>query len=158
MPHSTNNPTPRELDRARLIARVMDTALPLPGGTRVGLDALLGLVPGFGDLAGAAGSLYIVILAIRAGASRSAVVRMIANIGVDTVAGSFPLLGDLFDAGWKSNVRNVAIMERDLGATDVHRHTSKGVLMVMVLGALVLLAGLAYMIGAFLWLVVGRLF
>ena len=148
---------PREIGRARAIARLLDGIIPLPGGSSVGLDAVVGLIPGVGDLAGAAASAYIVMLAIRAGASRPAVIRMVANIAMDTVLGSVPLLGDLFDVGWKSNTRNVAIMESDLAATGIRRHASKGVLLLIVAGVLVALAGLAYVIGAFLWLAVGRL-
>lgn len=152
-----HKPHTPEIDRARSLARIMDGVVPLPGGARLGLDAVVGLIPGFGDLAGAAASGYIVLLAIRAGASRAAVVRMVGNIVVDTLVGSIPLLGDLFDLGWQSNSRNVAIMEKDLGAVGVHRHTSKAVLALIVLGVLVALAGLAYLIGAFLWMVVARL-
>jgi hypothetical protein len=148
---------PREVGTARTVARVLDGLVPLPGGQKLGLDAIAGLIPGLGDLAGAAASAYIVLLAIRAGASRAAVIRMIGNIAVDTVIGSIPILGDLFDLGWQSNSRNVAIMERDLGATGIHRHTSKAVLFVIVTGTLVVLGGLAYMIGALLWMVVGKL-
>lgn len=149
---------PREIGRARAVARVLDGVIPLPGGARLGLDAIVGLIPGFGDLAGAAASAYIVLLAIRAGASRAAVVRMVGNIAADTLVGSFPILGDLFDLGWQSNTRNVAIMEKDLAGTGVHRHSSKAVLLLIVLGVLVVLAGLAYLIGAFFWLVIARLF
>ena len=151
-------PVPREIGTARTIARVLDGMVPLPGRARVGVDAVLGLIPGVGDLAGAAASAYIVMLAIRAGASRTAVVRMVGNIAVDTLVGSVPLLGDIFDAGWQSNARNVAIMEKDLGVPGVHRHTSKAVLLLILLGAFVVLAGLAYIVGAFLWLIVARLF
>ena len=131
--------------------------IPLPGGASVGLDAVVGLIPGAGDLIGAAASSYIVLLAIRAGASRAAVIRMVGNIVLDTLIGSVPLLGDIFDLGWQSNVRNVAIMERDLGATGIRRHTSKAVLLMIVLGVLIALGGLAYMVGALLWMMVGKL-
>ena len=117
----------------------------------------MGLIPGFGDLAGAVASAYIVVLAIRAGVSRAAVMRMVGNIALDTLLGSIPLLGDLFDVGWQSNSRNVAIMERDLGATGIRRHASKAVLVMVVVGALVVLGGLAYLITGLLWLVVARL-
>ena len=149
---------PREVGQARALARVLDGLVPLPGGMRVGLDSIMGLLPGVGDMAGAAASSYIVLLAIRAGASRPAVIRMIANIVLDTTIGAVPILGDLFDLGWQSNTKNVAIMEKDLGATGLRRHTSKAVLILIVVGVLVVLAGLAYMVGAFLWLVVARLF
>jgi hypothetical protein len=148
---------PREIGTARTVARVLDGMIPLPGGARLGLDSIVGLIPGFGDLAGAMASAYIVMLAIRAGVSRAAVVRMVGNIALDTVVGSIPLLGDLFDVGWQSNMRNVAIMERDLGATGIRRHSSKAVLLLIVLGTLVILGGLAYLIGGLLWLVVARL-
>lgn len=149
---------PREIARARTIAHALDGVIPLPGGARLGLDAVIGLIPGVGDLVGAGISAYIVLLAIRAGASRTAVVRMVGNIAVDTLVGSFPLLGDLFDMGWQSNIRNVAIMEQDLGATGIRRHSSKVVLSLIVLGTIVVLGGLAYIVGAFLWLIVARLF
>lgn len=148
---------PPEIGRARAVARILDAAVPLPGGARLGMDAVLGIVPGFGDLAGAVASAYIVLLAVRAGVSRAAVIRMVGNIAVDTLVGTIPLLGDLFDVGWQSNVRNVSIMERDLTATGIRRHTSKSVLLVVLLGTLVVLAGLAYLVSGFLWLVVARL-
>lgn len=148
---------PKEIGTARAVARVLDGIVPLPGGARLGLDSIIGLIPGFGDLAGAMASAYIVLLAIRAGASRAAVIRMVGNIALDTVVGSVPILGDLFDVGWQSNLRNVAIMERDLGATGVRRHSSKGVLFVIVLGALIVLGGLAYLIAGLVWLIVARL-
>jgi hypothetical protein len=148
---------PREIGTARTVARILDGVVPLPGGARIGMDAVLGLIPGFGDLAGAVASAYIVLLAVRAGASRAAVIRMVGNIAVDTLIGTVPVLGDLFDVGWQSNVRNVAIMERDLSATGIRRHSSKAVLLVVLLGALVVLAGLAYLVSGFLWLVVARL-
>lgn len=148
----------REVSQARALARVLDGLIPLPGGMRIGLDSIVGLLPGIGDMAGAAASAYIVLLAIRAGASRTAVIRMIANIAVDTTVGALPILGDLFDVGWQSNTKNVAIMEKDLDATGVRRHTSKAVLILIVVGVLVALGGLAYMVAAFLWLVVARLF
>ena len=152
-----DNREPRELGTARSVARILDGMVPLPGGARLGVDSIIGLIPGFGDLAGAAASAYIVLLAIRAGVSRAAVVRMVGNIAVDTIVGSVPLLGDLFDLGWQSNLRNVAIMEHDLGATGIRRHTSKAVLLVIVLGTLIALGGLAYLIGTLLWLLVGKL-
>lgn len=149
---------PREISQARAIARVMDGLVPLPGGARLGLDAVVGLIPGVGDLMGAAASAYIVLLAIRAGASRPAVIRMVGNIVVDTMAGAIPLLGDLFDLGWKSNTKNLAIMERELVSTGVRAHKSKALLVAVVIGILVALGGLAYLVGAFLWAFVGKLF
>jgi len=108
---------PDSLARARALTRLLDTAARIPGtGIRFGLDPILGLVPGLGDTAGALLSGYLVLLASRAGASRATIVRMIANVAIDTIGGSLPVLGDAFDVAWKSNSRNLVLLERTLGA------------------------------------------
>lgn len=99
--------------RARAIARLLDAAVGVPGTPlRLGLDAVLGLIPGAGDLVGAALSGYIVLSAARNGAPRSVLGRMLLNIVIDTGIGAIPILGDIFDVAWKSNLRNVALLER----------------------------------------------
>jgi hypothetical protein len=124
------------LSRVRTLARALDSAVPIPGTSfRFGLDPILGLVPGLGDLAGAILSGYIVLAGIRMGVSRSGVVRMLANIAIDTFVGSVPVLGDLFDAGWKSNNRNVALIERHMAAPGTTRTANR----FLVLGAVVVL-------------------
>lgn len=114
--------------RVRRLARLLDTAVRVPGtNVRFGLDAALGLVPGVGDLAGAALSGYIVLAAVRLGAPAPVLVRMLLNVGVDTVAGSVPLLGDLFDVGWRANVRNAELLERHLASPAASRAASRWV-------------------------------
>jgi hypothetical protein len=99
----------------RSLARLMDSAIAIPGtNIRLGLDALIGLVPGVGDLAGAAMSGYIVLASARLGAPPPVLIRMVGNIAVDGVIGSVPLLGDLFDVGWRANVRNTELLDRHL--------------------------------------------
>ena len=97
--------------RMRGLARLMDTALRLPG-TRIslGADSVLGLIPGIGDFAGAAISLFIVNEARRLGVPNDKLAKMLVNVGVDTVAGSVPLFGDVFDVYFKSNRRNLALV------------------------------------------------
>tara|TARA_Y100001933_G_scaffold247979_1_gene281374 strand:- start:351 stop:779 length:429 start_codon:yes stop_codon:yes gene_type:complete len=102
------------LARARRIAWLFDETVRLPGGFRVGLDGLLGLIPVVGDLIGLAASLGIVDIARREGVPAGVQVRMLANIGIDAAVGAIPLVGDLFDFGWKANARNVALLERAL--------------------------------------------
>ena len=103
------------LRRLWRFAHWMDDGLKLPGvPLRVGLDPVLGLVPGLGDAAGAVLAAWILVEAARLGASRSTLGRMVANIALDALAGAVPLLGDAFDVVWKSNVRNVALLERHL--------------------------------------------
>lgn len=101
----------RRLRRLHNIARAMDTAFVIPGtNIRFGADALLGLIPGAGDLIGAAISLAIVNEARRLGVPRSLLAKMIVNIGLDTVMGSVPLFGDVFDVYFKSNRRNAQLV------------------------------------------------
>lgn len=102
-----------DLRAARALTGLLDTALRVPGTRfRIGLDPLLGLIPGLGDVAGAAMAGYVVILGSRLGAPAPVLLRMLANVGVDTVLGAVPVLGDLFDVAWKANVRNLALLER----------------------------------------------
>lgn len=101
----------RRLRRLQTIARVMDTALVIPGtNIRFGADALLGLVPGGGDLLGAAIGLAIVNEARRLGVPRAVMAKMILNIGLDTLLGSVPLFGDVFDVYFKANRRNAQLV------------------------------------------------
>jgi hypothetical protein len=89
----------------------MDTSLDVPGlGWRFGLDPVIGLVPGLGDAVTTVISAYIIAGAVRLGASRWTVARMIANVALDAIVGTVPLLGDLFDAAFKSNVRNLRLL------------------------------------------------
>lgn len=128
--------------RARAVAKLLDSAVGVPGtGIRFGLDPVLGLVPGLGDLAGMMLSGYLVVLAGRLGAPRMVVVRMVANVAIDTLGGSVPLVGDLFDVAWKSNTRNLALLERSLADPGAARRTSR--LAVVAALSLLLLFGAA---------------
>jgi hypothetical protein len=125
---------------ARTIARLLDSAVGVPGTRiRFGLDALLGVVPGIGDLAGMVLSGYLVLLGARLGVSRAVLLRMLANVAIDTVGGTVPVIGDLFDVAWKSNMRNVTLLERAIGAPAASRRAS-GLTVVGILLGLVLLA------------------
>jgi hypothetical protein len=99
------------LKRVRLLSRLLDEQFRIPGTTRrVGLDGLLGLIPGGGDAAGALLSAYILYEAIRLGAPKTVLLRMVANIGIDTVGGAIPVVGDIFDVAWKANKKNAALL------------------------------------------------
>ena len=89
----------------------MDGVFRVPGvGWRFGLDALVGLVPAVGDLATTAVSFYILAAGVRYRVPKVTLARMAANVAVDYLAGSVPFAGDLFDAAWKSNQKNVALV------------------------------------------------
>ncbi|WP_079890773.1 DUF4112 domain-containing protein [Halococcus agarilyticus] len=109
------------LKRSRAMATLLDDAIPIPViGYRVGIDPVLSIVPISGDLAGAALSMHIVAEAARLGVPPKTLALMIGDVAVDTVTGSVPVAGTLFDAVWKPNRRNVARLESYLeNRTDV---------------------------------------
>jgi hypothetical protein len=120
-------------------------------GTRIrfGLDPILGLIPGFGDAAGAVLAGWILLEGARRGAPRATLVRMACNIGVDALIGAIPFLGDVFDVVWKANLRNVALLERyPAGAGDAKKADR---LFVIVLGgAVVVFLGALMVAGVYL--------
>ena len=103
------------LARLRRMARLMDSAIGIPGTRfRVGLDGLLGLAPGVGDAVTGLAALYIVNEARKMGLPRHKLMRMLANVVMDVAAGSVPVVGDLFDMAFKANLRNLDIIEQHL--------------------------------------------
>ena len=132
-----------KLKRLDGLAYLLDNSIPIPGtGARVGIDALIGLVPGIGDVAGTAMSAYIVMQAARMGAPASVVARMVLNVGVETVVGSIPFLGDLFDAGWKANARNIKLLRAVVEQPGATRRSSRAVVVGAALALLFILAAI----------------
>ena len=137
---------PPQLERLRTLSRLLDNAFVIPGTRyRFGFDALVGLVPGLGDAVSAVFSGYIILQASRLGAPRSVVTRMIANVALDTVVGWVPILGDIFDVAWKSNLKNMALLEGHLQQPAAARAGSRkallllsGVLLLLFIGAVAL--------------------
>lgn len=111
---------PDSVDRAavkrmQFVATALDDAVEIPGTTvKIGLDPILGLLPGAGDLAAGALSLYIVAESARLGVTMTTLVHMLANIALDVGVGSVPYVGDAFDVVWKANKRNVKLAMRDV--------------------------------------------
>ncbi|HEX8316327.1 MAG TPA: DUF4112 domain-containing protein [Flavisolibacter sp.] len=106
-------PLPKELKGMEFLARWMDAKFRIPGTDfRFGLDGLLGLIPGVGDLSTFAVSGYLVLLMARNGASGYVLARMILNIVIDAALGAIPLIGDLFDFVHKANVKNMKLMQQ----------------------------------------------
>jgi hypothetical protein len=99
-------------ERLGRLAWLLDSSIVIPG-TRlsIGVEALIGLVPGLGDAAGVLLSGYIVREAARLGVPRATLVRMLVNVLVEGIVGLVPFAGDVFDAIWKANVRNVALLD-----------------------------------------------
>ncbi len=103
------------LNRIRKFSRLMDTAFGIPGTKfRIGLDPIIGLIPGLGDLISTVISGYIIYLAMRFNLPKDLLRKMIFNVGLESVVGTVPFIGDLFDAYYKSNIRNLEILEQHL--------------------------------------------
>jgi hypothetical protein len=160
-PHSrtdhpaVEHPPSDGLDR---LAWWLDSSIAVPGTRfRIGLDALIGLVPGIGDLVGTALSAYIVAAAARRGLPGSVLLRMALNVGVEAIVGIVPIAGDLFDAAWKANQRNVALLRQYAAAPRRAHAQSRLVVGLWLLVLFAVLAGvvlLAYAVLRWLWLAV----
>ena len=109
-----------KIKKLRRISRVLDNAIAIPG-TKIsfGLDPILGLLPGGGDTITGGLSAYIVVEAAKMGLPREVLGKMVGNILLDSFAGTIPVLGDLFDVGWKSNVKNMELLEKHLEISEV---------------------------------------
>ncbi len=103
----------RNLD---LLSHLLDDFIRIPGTSiRFGLDGIVGLVPGVGDLLGGLASCLLILAACARGVPRVTVARMMLNVGIETVVGSLPVVGDMFDIWFRANRRNYALMTESLG-------------------------------------------
>jgi hypothetical protein len=126
----------------------LDNAIAIPGTRfRIGFDALIGLIPGVGDLVGALLSSYIIAVAASQGLPRSALARMAINVGLEAIVGVVPIVGDLFDAAWKANQRNIALLAQFRSAPRTARRQSRAVVAAWGIGAVLFVVLLGF--GAF---------
>jgi len=152
----TGNDMASRTKRVRVLARLLDSSIPVPGTSwKIGFDPLIGLIPGIGDLIGAVMSGYIILEAVRADVPAVMLVRMLVNVGIDTLLGAVPAVGDVFDAAWKSNTMNVALLERHMagiervpGSVPVKRRNVLGVIAIALI-VLVLIVGAGLALGIF---------
>lgn len=154
-PVPASPPAPRGADHLRTLGHLLDEAFPIPGTRfRVGFDSLVGLVPGVGDGLTSVLSAYIVVQAARLGVPVPVLARMLLNVAVDGLVGTVPVLGDLFDAGWKANTRNLALLRAELERPGAERRSSALVVGGVALAALALVAGfglVALLVARALW-------
>jgi hypothetical protein len=130
-------------DAVAKFAYWLDAGIRIPGtNLRFGLDPILGLIPGAGDAAGAVLAGWILVEAIRLGASRTTVVRIAGNVALDAAVGAVPLIGDIFDFAWKANLRNVALLERHLAAPQRAERADRSFVLLVLLGVLAMAVGL----------------
>ena len=142
----------------RVLARLLDNAIPIPGTSwKIGLDPIVGLIPGIGDLISAVLSGYIILEAARADIPTLTLAKMLGNVGIDTLFGAVPALGDVFDAAWKSNMKNVALLERHLEVAVTPAREKRSVVGRTILAAVVLVLivgaglGLGIYVARLLW-------
>ncbi|HLU77690.1 MAG TPA: DUF4112 domain-containing protein [Burkholderiales bacterium] len=144
MPAPRPDPPPHDT-RTRLarLAWLLDNSIRIPGTDfRIGLDAIIGLIPGLGDFAGALLSSYIVGQAWRMGVPKSTLVRMGFNVLVEGVVGAVPLFGDIFDAAWKANHRNVQLLHAHLENPRRAVRASRSFVVLLLAALLLLLLGI----------------
>jgi len=120
----------------------LDAGIRIPGtNLRFGLDPILGLIPGAGDAAGAVLAGWILVEALRMGASRATVLRIAGNVALDAALGAVPVLGDIFDFAWKANLRNVALLERHLAGPAQAARADRSFVALVIVGLFALAAG-----------------
>jgi uncharacterized protein DUF4112 len=121
----------------------LDAGIRIPGtNLRFGLDPLLGLIPGAGDAAGAVLAGWILVEAVRLGASRATVLRIAGNVALDAGLGAVPFIGDIFDFAWKANLQNVALLERHLAAPDRAARADRSFNVLVLCGVCAMVLGL----------------
>jgi hypothetical protein len=132
-------PVSRRLERMRALARLLDTRFQLPGGFRVGIDPFIGLIPGVGDVIASSLSIWLLYDAARLGIQKRYLAVMILNVVVEAAVGAFPILGNIIDAIWKANVRNMRLVEKHYRPTMKERPLWK--LITFLVGTLIVVYG-----------------
>jgi Domain of unknown function (DUF4112) len=151
---------PTDLVALRKFARLMDEAFPLPGtNIRVGLDAVVGLIPGIGDVIGGILSTWIIVGALRHRVPARIIGRMVLNIVIDLLFGAIPVAGDVFDFLFEENMKNMRLLELHRDRTRPPRSTAQIALVAcLILGFIIMVAlGLvAAVVALVLWLIAQR--
>ena len=151
---------PQDLVALRKFARLMDEAFPLPGtNIRVGLDAVIGLIPGIGDVVGGVMSTWIIFGALRHRVRAGIIMRMILNVCIDLLFGAVPVAGDVFDFMFEENMRNMRLLEQHRDRRRPPRSTGQialvfsFILAFVITVAVLLVAGVVALV---LWLIAQR--
>lgn len=130
------------MKRLRSLSKLLDSAIPLPGGYRIGLDGLVGLIPGIGDVAGGVASSYIIIESARLGATTTTLLRMVFNVLLESIIGIIPFVGDLFDFVWKANEKNMDLMEKQLNSAPPQTSPEHRLKVTVIIILVILFAGI----------------
>ncbi|MGB3404948.1 MAG: DUF4112 domain-containing protein [Microcoleaceae cyanobacterium] len=158
--HETSTSAVRQL---RQLSHVLDNAIPVPGTSyRIGLDPILGLIPGGGDIVGGILSAYIMFKAFQMGVPRKTLTQMATNIALESLVGTVPVLGDVFDVAWKANVKNVELLETHLNVPTPEAKKANPLYVFLLIAGLLLLIVLIAAVGiaiiGLLWNLITGLF
>lgn len=130
--------------RTERLAVLLDSAVGIPGTRwRVGLDALIGLIPGIGDAIGLILGAWFLVEGARVGAPSALLLRMAGNIGLDALVGAVPVLGDVFDIAFKANRRNARLLGEHLGQVEGVRPPAHNRVGYLLAAAVLAVLGLA---------------
>ncbi|MEG4207397.1 DUF4112 domain-containing protein [Microcoleus sp. Pol7_A1] len=146
---SPNTPSPSHvasLRRLRRVSHLLDNAIPIPGTKyRIGLDPILGLIPGGGDFISSIFAGYVVFKSAQMGVPQETLVKMAANIVFDTVAGTVPVAGDLLDVTWKANVKNIELLDAHLGSPEQGKKADWLFVAALLLGLMLIVGGVIFL-------------
>jgi hypothetical protein len=147
----------RSISEVEALAWLLDNSIPVPGtgGRRFGIDAIIGLVPGIGDLASGALGLLVVWRGSRMGLPRIVVGRMLLNTLLDIAIGAIPILGDAFDLWFKASTRNLNLMRRHLARPETSTREDWTAVMLMVGVVVAVILAIGWLIVAAISAVVG---
>lgn len=137
-------PRQRALREITVLAKLMDAQFRIPGTRiRFGLDSIVGLVPGVGDVSSFAVSAYMLWIMARNGASGYVLARMVVNVVIDAVLGSIPIIGDLFDIAFKANMRNLRLMHEHY-EEGRHKGSAKKIIIPILIILFVIIAAIVW--------------
>ncbi len=146
------------LRRIRMLSHLLDHSIPLPFTRfRIGIDPILGILPGGGDLLSLGISSYIVLEAIRLRLPQGTLIKMVVNLLTDTVLGSVPVAGNVFDVFWKANLRNLTLLEAHIAEPEPTRPPNLLFLILMAIAVIGIFVG-AVMLVALVLQWIGTLF
>ncbi|MGL5080853.1 MAG: DUF4112 domain-containing protein [Microcoleaceae cyanobacterium] len=143
-PRSISSITPAAraatVKQLRQLSNLLDNLIRVPGTSHgVGIDPIIGLIPGGGDMIGGALSTYIVFKAFQLDVPKETLVRMASNIVTETLVGTVPVFGDMFDVAWKANVRNVEMLEAHVDSPQAGQKADRGFIFLLVSGLVLLI-------------------
>ena len=146
----------RHLDN---LSEILDSAFAIPGTRfRIGLDGILGLIPGIGDAAGAALSHYLIYEAVRLGLPLNTLLRMVGNVAIETAVGAIPIVGDIFDIAWKANMRNMALVRAHSGLAGLKERSPSQILRLLLVPVILAMLALIALPILALWVVFRLIF